>query len=100
MVVGSDDWNAKERKGCKIWGKRHGRLESRAGRRPLSARFFPCLSAVWALDCFSVLRSRQCARQARKKVSPSVHEIPGTKFYNYIFIDIFTYTITKTTPTV
>ena len=40
MVVGSDDWNAKERKGCEIWGKRHGRLESRARRRPLSERFF------------------------------------------------------------
>ena len=75
MVVGSDDWNAKERKGCEIWGKRHGRLESRAGRRPLSARFF---SVSW--DCFSVLRSRQCAHQARKKVSLSVHEIPGRLF--------------------
>jgi len=40
MVVGSDDWNAKERKGCEIWGKRHRRLESWAGRRPLSMRFF------------------------------------------------------------
>ena len=40
MVVGSDDWNAKDRKGCEIWGKRHGRLESRARRRPLSTRFF------------------------------------------------------------
>jgi hypothetical protein len=41
MVVGSDEWNAKERKGCEILGERQGRrLESRAGRRPLSARFF------------------------------------------------------------
>ena len=49
MVVGSDDRNAKERKCCEIWGKRHVRLESRAGRRPLSACFFSCLSVVWAL---------------------------------------------------
>ena len=52
------------------------------GREAPSVRalFFSCFSAVWALDCFSVLRSRQCACQARKKVSPSVHEIPGRLF--------------------
>ena len=77
MVVGSDDWNAKERKGCEIWGKRHARLESRAGRRPCPRAFFFVSLCRVGLDCFSVLRSRQC--------SLSVHEIPGTKFYNYIF---------------
>ena len=54
MVVGSDDWNAKERKGCEIWGKRHVRLESRAGRHPLSARFFRVSLPCGPWDCFTV----------------------------------------------
>jgi len=70
MVVGSDDWNAKDRKGCEIWGKRHGRLESRARRRPLSTRFFSVSLCRVGLGTAFQFCARASAPTRREKKFP------------------------------
>ena len=85
MVVGSDDWNAKERKGCEIWGKRHGRLELWAGRRPLSARFFFRVS----LSCGPWTAFQFCARASAPARREKKFPRRCTRFPVQNFIIIF-----------